>query len=206
VGALAGIAAGTVALACVVVWLAVRLADRASVRAVRTAALVVVVSYVAICLWRPSAFFIVDVLVLATGTLAGLALAQMLLSPPALIAFAIAAGIADAISFTGGVTRTILDASHSGNPSLLLYLSLSVPVPHQGLTAVVGVGDIFVLAIFMAALRRLDYGRAAFFVPSCGLLVALAAGLALGGVPAVPIMSAAAIVLLQIPKLRPTIL
>ena len=140
--------------------------------------------------------------VLATGTLAGSVLGQMLRSTPALIAFAVAAGIADAISFTGGVTRMILEASHASKSSLLVYLSLSVPVPHLGLTAVVGVGDLFVLAVFMAALRRLEYGRAAFIVPSSGLLIALGAGLALGGVPAVPMMSAAVIVLVGITKFR----
>ena len=200
--ALAGIAAATVVIACVLVWLGVRLAGAASTSAVRRAALFVLVSYVAICVWRPSAFLVADVFVLATGTLAGSVLGQMLRSTPSLIAFALAAGIADAISFTGGVTRMILEASHASKSSLLVYLSLSVPVPHLGLTAVVGVGDLFVLAVFMAALRRLEYGRAAFIVPSSGLLIALGAGLALGGVPAVPMMSAAVIVLVGITKFR----
>jgi hypothetical protein len=202
VSALAGIAAATVVIACVLVWLGVRLAGAASTSAVRRAALFVLVSYVAICVWRPSAFLVADMFVLATGTLAGVVLARMLGSPAALIAFALAAGIADAISFTGGLTRMILEASHASKSSLLVYLSLSVPVPHLGLTAVVGVGDLFVLAVFMAALRRLEYGRAAFIVPSSGLLIALGAGLALGGVPAVPMMSAAVIVLVGITKFR----
>ena len=194
--ALAGIAAATVVIACVLVWLGVRLAGAASTSAVRRAALFVLVSYVAICVWRPSAFLVADMFVLATGTLAGVVLARMLGSPAALIAFALAAGIADAISFAGGATRTILETSHASKTSLLVYLSLSVPVPHLGLTAVV------VLAVFMAALRRLEYGRAAFIVPSSGLLIALGAGLALGGVPAVPMMSAAVIVLVGITKFR----
>jgi len=199
---LATIAIFTAAVGTVAVWLVVRFAGALKPSASRRIALSVLVLYAAFLAWRPPGFLLADILVLAAGAFGGLLMARALRTPPGLVAFAITAALADAISFNRGITRVLIERSHTGKSSLLFDLCLSVPVPRLGVTPIVGVGDLFVMAALMTALRYLGYRRAAFCVPAGALVAAVIVGLAVGGVPAVPILSGAVIASIAVARRR----
>jgi len=148
--------------------------------------------YVLMCVMRPPLWWLSDMLVLSAAVLAASLLARSLSSLPALISFAIAAGIADFVSFTSGVTKKII-AAHAAGSTLLQYLSISVPLPGVPLAPLAGIADLFILGVLCASMHALGWRRASLFVPAAGLLVAAFVGLAVGGICAVPFMSAAVI-------------
>jgi hypothetical protein len=197
---LAVVAILTAAAGAMAVWLAVRFAGALKPRASLWITLSVLASYAALLAWRPPGFLLADILVLAAGAFGGFLMARALRTPPGLVAFAITAAIADAISFNRGITRVLIERSHTGKSSLLFDLCISVPVPRLGVTPIMGVGDLFVMAAFMAALQYLGYRRADFFVPAGALVAAVVVGLAVGGVPAVPMLSGAVIVFMAVAR------
>jgi len=103
----------------------------------------------------------------------------------------VVAGVADILSATGGLTRTLSSAYRDGTSDLLLLLSVSIRFdgrPQQ----VIGIGDLVVLAALFFALSRLgDRGLGALLAPLAGLAVALVVGVVFGGVAAIPFIAGA---------------
>jgi hypothetical protein len=118
-----------------------------------------------------------------------------------LVALAVAASVADIISFSTGPTRWLLEGPTGEMWAGLPYLAVTVPVAGQPIP-VVGIGDLLLFTTFFLGLTRLGVGRAASFVTlACGLLVALVVGLLRGGAFGIPFM-AAGVVLLLVPLMR----
>ena len=106
------------------------------------------------------------------------------------------------ISYLGGVTAALSHAFQHGS-NLLPYLCLSFPV-HGRLRPVVGIGDLVVITAVYLALRRLGHnGLLAFTGPFAGLALALAIGLLIGGVFAIPFIAATTSAYLWFVRARP---
>lgn len=147
---------------------------------------------------RPASLIVSDSIVLIGAAAIGTAIGCRLRDPAAITAFAVAAAIADVLSFTLGPTRGLLEGADRSAGSVIAYLAVSVPAAGT-VVPVVGLGDLLVLATFFVALRRVGApfpARAA--VPTAGLLVALAIGLLLGGAFGIPFMAAAVIAYLYL--------
>lgn len=150
-------------------------------------------------LWlRPASLLVSDAIVLAAAAVIGTAIGSRFRDPAAITAFAIAAAIADILSFTLGPTRSLLEGADRSPGSVVSYLTVSVPA--AGATVpVVGLGDLLILTTFVVALRRVGAPPVAgATVPTTGLLIALAIGLALGGAFGIPFMAAAVVTYLHL--------
>lgn len=189
---LIAIAFGTIAAATTSVWLGVLAVARLSARTSGWVAAPVLALYAVMCVVRPPVLWLSDALVFGAAVMAATLIARGIGSAGALVAFAITAGIADFVSFSFGVTKMILAANRSGG-GLLRYLAISVPLPDGRIAPIVGIGDLIILGVLMAVMRKLGWGRASLLVPAGGLAAALAVGLAVGGIYAVPFMAAAVV-------------
>lgn len=80
----------------------------------------------------------------------------------------------------------------------MLLLSVSYRFGER-VQQVIGVGDLIILGVFFFSLGRLGYlPWQTFAAPAAGLIVALIAGIALGGAPAIPLIAAATICLVAL--------
>ncbi len=171
-----------IAVAAVLLWLA----SLRPVPARWTCGAGLVVLLVSLWLRPNQSYALTDFAVLCGAVLAGGLLARTASSWPALAVLFLVAATADLLSFLFGPTRELL-----GSPGLaaaLPYLSITVP-SGGGLLAVIGVGDLLFLFAAFLAFRRLEAPRALNVLPVLALEAALAAGLAAGGVPALPFLA-----------------
>jgi hypothetical protein len=99
----------------------------------------------------------------------------------------------DVVSVRSGMTRALFDEASHGDDGLVYFLLVLLPW-EEGFIPVIGVSDLFGLAVIFAALVGMGAGRvASVFCGLSGILLALAAGLILGGVPAYPLLAAIAL-------------
>ncbi len=111
---------------------------------------------------------------------------------PGLVTFLLTASVLDVMSVRGGPTRALFDAAGSDG-GFVYYLVVLLPW-QDGFIPVVGVSDLFGLAVILACLLAMGCQR--WLALACGLsamLFAFAAGLLLGGVPAYPLLAAFAV-------------
>jgi hypothetical protein len=138
---------------------------------------------------RPSAWWMSDAAVLIAATGGALLLSPGLRSPGSVIIFLTVASVVDLVSFSGGVTRWIVDDYQSGSSTLLLYLTLTAPVGGR-ILPIVGIGDLVVAGTAALALTRLRFGLPTLLLAiSGGLVAALAYGIQFRGAPAVPFIA-----------------
>lgn len=180
--------------------------DRAPRIPARSAAIALLAGYLALLLSRPDSVALSNVTVVAAGAAAGVLIAGLVASREALVALAIAASIADIVSFTTGPTRWLLDRDPTdAGAGLLEYLTVTLPWGDR-LLPVVGIGDLMFTAAYYLILRTLRVAPGlALAAPLAGLLVALAVGLAFGGAWAIPFMSATTVAAahwLSLPRLQ----
>jgi len=112
------------------------------------------------------------------------------------------AAVVNLWSMGGGFTRALLESYREGTSTLLLYLTLAVPVGGR-LVPIVGIGDLVVGGAAAAALLRLGVrplGIASALAD--GLLGALAYGRWRGGAPALPFVAVAVLVPIGWPRIR----
>lgn len=146
-------------------------------------------AYAAVLVSRPPYGYWADGLVILAAATAGALIGVTLRSRGALIAFLVTVAAVDFVSYTGGLTRLIVDDFHSGS-TLLLFLAVCAPVDGVA-RPIVGVGDILSAATVVVAMRELGFSQFdRLAAPATGLLAALGVGLTLGGVYALPFMSA----------------
>lgn len=158
--------------------------------------------HAALLLFRPASFWVSNVCVVGSGIAAAFLIGRTLRATPTVVALAVAASVADVVSFSAGPTRWILNADSAGAPGLLQYLALVLPFSGDA-TAVMGVGDMLLLGAFAMGLERstrMPLVSAA--APILGLVVALAVGLSRGGVYGIPFMAAATMLVLVYARWR----
>jgi len=161
-------------------------------------ALVVGGVHAALFVTRPSTLWLSNGFVLATSIWGAALISRTVRTAPALVALALAASVADMVSFSGGPTRWLLDSE--GLRGGLAYLAVSLPRA-EGTVAVVGIGDLLLFGSFFLALSALDRPpRWVFAALIVALWFALAVGLARGGAFGIPFMAAAVLVLLRWPR------
>lgn len=160
-------------------------------------ALVLALAAYAGLLWtQVAAWPISDMAVMLVALLAASAIGMSLTSSSALIAFCIAAGIADFFSFSGGLTAKIIADYEQGHGLLLQYLSLAAPLPDR-VIPIIGIGDLIILGSVYYALPQIGHHDwPTFLFPLGGLLIALGVGLLTGGIYALPFIGGATIVYL----------
>ncbi len=130
-----------------------------------------------------------DVLILVLSLSAGRLIGGMVKSWQALIVFCLTMAAVDLFSFYFGPTASLIQSYRLGNSLPLQYLSVSVPMGDE-IQPVMGIGDAMAVSSAYAILIRLRYPAGwAFFAPLAGLLIALAVGLAVGGIFALPFVA-----------------
>jgi hypothetical protein len=171
-------------------------------RRARTGLLIsLLVVYAVLLVARPPLLLLSNAIVFAVSAVVAVVLGQGLGDRRSLAAFALAASLADILSFLFGPTRALLDRFGGATGALVAYLTVAIPYTGQTLP-VAGIGDLILLGVFFLGLRRLGYSFvASCAVPTLGLLAALAVGLAVGGIFGIPFMAAA--VLLYTSARRP---
>jgi hypothetical protein len=157
--------------------------------------------HVALLALHPSSLILSNALVLGSAIGGGVLIYRTVPTPGALMALAVAASVADIISFTVGPTRWLLDPASGELWEGLPYLTVSLPMAERTVP-VIGIGDLLLFAGFFLGLRRLGPGRIVSFTTlACGLLVALWVGLIRGGAFGIPFM-AVGVFLLLAPSIR----
>jgi hypothetical protein len=153
------------------------------------ATIAAVAMYAAVLVIRPSAVLVLNAAVLLVAMLLGSSLGTLIRGRIGLVSFSVAAAIVDITSYLGGVTATLNQSFAHGTSQLLPYLCVSVPVQGR-LRPIVGIGDLVIVAALYFALRRLGHsGVLMFLAPVAGLWLALATGLLVGGVFAIPFIA-----------------
>lgn len=153
-------------------------------------------AYLASLVFPPAPAFVSNALILAGAVGLGYFLSHFLASKANLIAFCVAAGAVDYLSFSGGLTAKIISLARSGEPDLFKHLVIYWP-RGGAMTALIGLGDLVVLgSIFSALLEMKRPGWLAFAVPVVGLALALLTGLQIGGVWGIPFIAAATVLYL----------
>jgi hypothetical protein len=184
-------AAVTVAGFAAVVWIS-RLAGGIPPWRRRLLAFGLLAAYSAVLAFRPAAWPIIDLAVLA-GAVGGVLLLEGALATPVSIAvFLTVAGAVDFVSMSGGLSRILVEHYQKGTSSLLLYLTLVVPIRGRALP-IVGISDLFVGGSAATALLRLKLKPVAVIGATIGgLLAAVAWGLFWrAATPALPFLAAA---------------
>jgi hypothetical protein len=155
--------------------------------------LAVLACYLAVLVLRPDVALLANVSVLIVAVVVGSLLGTLVTNLPALVSFCVAASIVDLLSTHAGTTAKLIQAFHAGTTSLLPHLSVSLAV-YGHIRPVVGIGDLVILTAIDFSLRRRGHADVfAFAAPTAGVLLALAVGLLLGGVFAIPFISATTI-------------
>lgn len=165
-------------------------------------ALVAVALYAVLLVVRPANTSITNAAVLLTALLVGSFLGKLLVSPSALVSFCITAAVADIVSSLVGATAKLSQGFETGASALLQYLSLSFSV-HGSLRPIVGISDLIIMTAIYFALRRTGQtGWLAFAAPAAGLLLALAVGLLVGGIAALPFIATTTVVYILLIRRR----
>jgi len=142
--------------------------------------------------FRPMAWTVIDLAVLAGAAGAVIWFEKALQAPIAVAVFLTVASVLDVISVIAGPSRMLMEGLRSGSSYLLLYLALVAPV-HGHPIPIVGISDLFVGGSAAAALIRLGLRPMAVMgAVTVSLLCALAFGIWLGPAPAIPFLAAAA--------------
>jgi hypothetical protein len=164
--------------------------------------LIALALYGAVLVIRLPHLLITNILILLVAVLVGSLLGNLIDNPRALVSFCIAAAIVDLISSQVGFTARLSHAFQSGSSTLLQYLSLSFRV-QESLRPIVGISDLIIISAIYFALRRVGHvGLLAFTAPAGGLLLALAAGLIVGGIAALPFISVTTVAFLALTHKR----
>ena len=194
-----------VAGACVLLFGGVIIVARLARRALIVLGVPVALGYGLVLWWNSSQWPVNDVAVLALALVVGCIIGAALRSGVAVVAFCVAAAVADLVSFSGGFTRAISDAFRAGKSGVLMHLSISFPVA-GAVRPIVGIGDLVVATALFVALMRIGYEVwESFAVPLGGMVLALGVGLLVGGAPALPFIAVVtgAYVLTRRPKRSP---
>lgn len=159
-----------------------------------------ILCYTALFIFRPGNIYLNNAVILLVSLAVGSIIGRLLSSDYGLLAFLIAASVADIVSFTGGFTDKIITNFRSGESDLLLYLAIMVK-NSSGLIPVIGIGDLVILTALFFALKRLNYSNIlCFLAPLTGLLAALITGIIAGGIPGVPFLAASVMIFIFIQK------
>jgi hypothetical protein len=188
-------AAVTVAGFATVVWIS-RLAGRMPPSRRWLLACGMLAAYGAVLAFRPMAWPVIDLAVLA-GAIGGVLLLEGALQTAAAVAvFLSVAAVVDTLSMSAGLSHVLVEQLRKGSSHLLLYLALVMPV--RGATIpIVGISDLFVGGSAAVALIRLKLRPVAVIgTLTAGLLSALAFGLWRGPTPALPFLAVAVWLLL----------
>jgi hypothetical protein len=154
---------------------------------------VVAVTYALVLHLEPHWSFVSDVVVFAMALVAGALIGSTLRSDPAIIAFCVAAAVVDVLSFSGGLTSTIVESYRTGESQFLFYLSIAFPVGGS-VRPIVGIGDLIILGgPFAGFINNGHHSWLPFAVPVGGLLAAVGVGVFVGGTPALPFVAAATV-------------
>jgi hypothetical protein len=184
-------AAVTVAGFAAVVWLA-RLAMEIPPRRRGHLAFGLLAAYGALLAFRPRAWTVIDLAVLA-GAVGGVLLVEGgLQTAPAIAVFLSVAAIVDFVSMSFGLSRILVEHYQKGTSNLLLYLTLVMPIRGRALP-IVGASDLLLGGSAAAALLRLKLPPTAVLgAVGGGLLAAAAWGLFWrAATPAMPFLAAA---------------
>ena len=159
--------------------------------------LIIALTFYVVLLWvEVTPWLVSNILVLVISLLAASIISFTLTSSSALIVFCITAGIVDFFSFSGGLSAKIIADYEQGHNLLLQYLCITVPLSDQ-ITPIIGIGDLIIMGSVYFALSRLEYhGWLAFLIHLGGLLAALAVGIWLGGIYALPFIGSTTIIYL----------
>jgi hypothetical protein len=153
-----------------------------------------IVACVLIMRWEPTWWLVSDLAVVLAALAVGIAIGSALRSGPALIAFCVVAGIVDVLSFSGGLTRRIVELYGAGESPMLVYLSITVRLGGS-VRPIIGIGDLVVTTGLFTGFGQMGYrGWLPFTVPVLGTLLALGVGFVLGGAPALPFIGATTVV------------
>ena len=165
-----------------------------------TLTFVTIALYAVVLVARPANLLITNVLVLLVALLVGSFLGKLFVNSSALVSFCITAAIVDIISSQVGITAKLSHAFQTGSSPLLQYLSLSFSI-HKSLHPIVGISDLVVITAIYFALRRAgQVGWLAFAAPAAGLLLALAVGLLVGGIAALPFIATTTVAFVMITR------
>jgi hypothetical protein len=104
-----------------------------------------------------------------------------------LVSFLVSAAVVDYFSFSGGLTRWIIEGG--GGSSLLQYLSVALPVGGR-VRYLIGIGDLLIAGAAGFSLFRLGYPAwRTYLVVLFAVLIALSVALVIGGIPALPVIA-----------------
>lgn len=153
-------------------------------------------SYAVLLVWQPENLWFSNIGVLTAAVLAGSLIGRQLGNSTSLIVFSITAALVDIFSFSGGLTKKIIDSYEQGQNLLLRFLTISIPLKGK-IVPLVGLGDLLIMGAIFYVLLKLKYpGWQCLLVPLAGLLLAVVVGLITGGVFGLPFIAAAVIAFL----------
>ena len=149
----------------------------------------VALGFAGLLIFRPPSLLLSNTAVLVISAVGARWLAGILRGEGAVFAFSMAASVADIVSFFAGPTRHLLDGAETGPGSVVSYLAFSIPVGGSVLP-LLGAADLLFVGVYFLVLRALGATvPTAVALPTLGMLLAMAVGLWLGGVPGIPFLA-----------------
>ncbi|RMG53068.1 MAG: hypothetical protein D6723_07765 [Acidobacteria bacterium] len=143
----------------------------------------------AILLWmRSGSPWLSDAGVLLASIAGAFILGSLLKTKGAIVAFCAAAAGADILSFSGGLTRHLLD-QYRESSGVLPYLAIFGPIDSESVP-IIGMGDLIVTGALFLALERIGFrapegGTVLIFT----IVAALIVGWIVGGIAALPFVA-----------------
>lgn len=155
-------------------------------------ALASLLAYAMVLVTRPASLAVSDASVLLAAIGLAPLLGGSLGSMASIAVFAITASAVDLFSFGGGLTRELVQGYEAGTSDLLRFLAVTVEVGGQPRPLVGGVDLLITGSLFLGLVRVHGGPKRAAFALLVGLASAVATGLVVGGVAAVPFVGLAA--------------
>jgi hypothetical protein len=186
----------------VVVW-AAHWISKLVPRRIKHLAILMLFTYGAALVLRPSAWPLMDLAVLIGAVGGAVLLGRSLSSWGTVIAFLVTAAVVDMFSMSGGLSRVIMTQYQSGSSDLLLALALVAPLAGR-LVPIVGISDLLVGGSAAIALIRVGYRRVvAIGTIASGFTAALIFGLWWGGAPGLPFIAVGVFLLVWTRPINP---
>ena len=142
-------------------------------------------------------FWLTDTFVMIGAVGIGTFLAFFLTSKWHVMAFAVAAAVADYYGFDGGLTRRVFLEYQTGEANYLAHMALFVPVGEE-VQPLFALGDLVVLSTLFTAMLNLKIPKWKIFIaPTFGLMLALVTLATGGGSFGLPLMAASTVLFIQ---------
>jgi hypothetical protein len=151
--------------------------------------IITLLSYLVLLIIQVPQMWLSNGIVILASISGGLLICSFNRSKGGVVAFVITAAVVDFFSFSGGLTRWIINNNKISNTLVLQYLTISLHLEGH-IQYIIGIGDLMIASAVGVSLNRLKYPPwRTNLVLLSAVLFAISIGLTVGSIPALPIIA-----------------